>query len=78
MAALSDTSDTTFRHVLLTDDGGQIRFFANHGRIYVTKQSRDGRHVVTTAITTERARFMARRLDEICAVSEAYSASQEF
>lgn len=72
MAALSDTSDTTFRHVLLTDDGGQIRFFANHGRLYVTKQSRDGRQQVTTPVSLERARFLAHRVEELCVVAEAF------
>jgi hypothetical protein len=77
MGALSDTSDTTFRHVLLTDDGGQIRFFANHGRLYVTKQSRDGRHQVTTPVELERVRLLIRRLSELCVVASADSLSQE-
>lgn len=74
MAALSDPSDTTFRHVLETADSGQIRFIAAHGRIYVVKLGNKGRHYVSTAIPVERARLLARRLDELCAVTEAAGA----
>lgn len=77
MGALTDTSDTTFRHVLLTDDGGQIRFFAAHGRLYATKQGPGGRHVVTTPVDLDRARLMIRRLSELCVVAEADRLSQE-
>lgn len=71
MPALSDTFDTTFRHVLETDDGGQIRYVAAHRRIYVIKQSRNGRQQVTTPVSVERARLMARRIEELCSLSEA-------
>jgi hypothetical protein len=74
MAALTDTTDTTFKHVLETADGGQVRFIAAHGRIYVVKLGQKGRHYVSTAITAERARLLARRLDELCAVTEANGA----
>lgn len=77
MAALSDTSDTTFRHVLLTDDGGQIRFFAAHGRLYATKQGPGGRHVVTTPISIERTDLLISRLSELRAVAVADRLSQE-
>lgn len=77
MAALSNASDTPFRHVLVTDDGGQIRFFANHGRLYVTKHSRDGRHQVTTPVEIERADLLISRLSELRAVAVAHRLSQE-
>ena len=71
MSALTDAADTTFKHVLETADGGQVRFIAAHGRIYVVKLGNRGRHYVSTAIPVERARLMARRLAELCAVTEA-------
>ncbi|KTS02509.1 hypothetical protein SB2_25495 [Methylobacterium radiotolerans] len=74
MAALTDTRDTTFKHVLETADGGQLRFIAAHGRIYVVKLGNNGRHYVSTAIPVERARLLSRRLDELCAVTEANGA----
>ena len=77
MAALSDTSDTTFRHVLLTDDGGQIRFFAAHGRLYATKQGPGGRHVVTTPVELDRVDLLISRLSELRAVAAANRLSQE-
>lgn len=77
MAALSDTSDTTFRHVLLTDDGGQIRFFAAHGRLYATKQGPGGRHVVTTPVELDRVDLLISRLSELRAVAVADRLSKE-
>jgi hypothetical protein len=77
MGALTDTTDTAFKHVLSTADGGQIRYVAAHGRIYTVKQGPGGRQVVTTPISIERARLMARRLDELCAVAEADRPSKD-
>lgn len=70
MAAFTDTADTTFKTVFETEDGGQIRFYVAHGRFYVTKQGPNGRHRITTAATVERMRFLATRLNELCAVAE--------
>ena len=77
MGALTDTSDTAFRHVLLTDDGGQIRFFAAHGRLYATKQGPGGRHVVTTPVELDRVDLLISRLSELRAVAVAHRLSQE-
>ena len=71
MGALTDASDTTFRHVVLTTDGGQIRYVAAHRRLYVVKQGPGGRHVVTTPVEVERARLMAQRILELCDLTEA-------
>lgn len=71
MVAFTDTTDTQFKTVFETEDGGQIRFYVAHGRFYVTKQTRDGRHRVTTAAPVERMRHLATRLNELCAVAES-------
>ena len=77
MVALTNADDTTFRHVLLTDDGGQIRFFAAHGRLYATKQGPGGRHVVTTPVELDRVDLLISRLSELRAVAVAHRLSQE-
>ena len=77
VSALTNTDDTTYRHVLLTEDGGQIRFFAAHGRLYVTKQGPSGRHVVTTPVEIERADLLISRLSELRALAVAHRLSQE-
>lgn len=66
--------DDTFRTSLLTDGGGHIRFRAAHGRIYCAQVDATGRRVLTTPLTTKRARQLAQRLDELCAVAEAMGA----
>lgn len=77
MSALTNTDDTTYRHVLLTEDGGQIRFFAAHGRLYATKQGPNGRHVVTTPVSIERTDLLIRRLSELRAVAVADQLSED-
>jgi hypothetical protein len=66
--------DDTFRTSLLTDGGGHIRIRAAHGRLYLAQVDRTGRYVNTTPLSTERARQLAQRLNELCAVAEAMGA----
>jgi hypothetical protein len=66
--------DDTFRTSLQTEAGGVIRFRAAHGRIYVAQIDATGRRVLTTPISTDRARTLAQRLTELCAVADAMGA----
>lgn len=77
MGALTNIDDTTFTTVFETAGGGQIRFHVCHGRVDVTTQSPNGRHRNTTPSSTDRIRFLARRLDELCAVADAERPAKE-
>ena len=71
MSALTDTTDTTYRHVLLTEGGEQVRFLARPGHLLVIETRPGGRYPLTTTVRLDRARLMRDRLSELIEVAEA-------
>lgn len=78
MAALTDTTDTTFRHVIPTEGGGQIRYVANHGRLQVIQLRPGGRGQLTTNVDDlDEAERHGRRILEVVQIARAQRQQRE-
>ena len=78
MSMLDHASDTTCRHVIKTEGGGQIRYVANHGRMQVIQLRPGGRGQLTTNVDDlDEAEQHGRRILEVVQIARAQRRERE-
>lgn len=78
MSNLDHAHETTYRHVLETEGGGQIRYCAVHGRLQVIERRPGGRGQITTNIDDlDAAEHHGVRILEVVQIARAQRKQRE-